>query len=86
MDSSPVFLMQQQPFKVQVKLLTLWSLYGPHAELAAIGGSRETGGENSADGGIVHCSSTWGWVQKATCQVVRDQQRGVVGLVSPDCT
>lgn len=72
MDSSPVFLMQQQPFKMQVEFLTLWSLNGPHAELAAIGISRVTGGENSTDGGIVNCSSTWGWVQKVTCQVVRE--------------
>jgi len=71
---------------MQVKLLALWSLDGPHTELAAIGVSRVTGGQNSADGGIVHCSSTRGWVQKVTCQEVREEQRGVVGLVSPDCT
>lgn len=78
--------MQQQPFKMQVKLLTLRSLDGPHAELAAVGVSRVTRGEDSADGGIVHCSSTWGWVQTVTSQVVRGQQRGGVGLVSPNCT
>lgn len=73
--------MQQEPFKMQVKLLTLWSLDGPHAELAAIGISRVTGGENSADGGIVHCSSTRGWVQIVIYQVVREQERsGGLGL------
>lgn len=71
MASSPVLLMKQQPFKMQVKLLTLRSLDGPHTELAAIGVSRVTGGEDSADGGVVHRSSTRGWVQRVRCEVVR---------------
>lgn len=64
MDSSPVLLLKQKPFQMQVQLLTRWSLYGPHAALAAVGVSRVTGGEDSANGGVVHGSSTWGCMQK----------------------
>lgn len=60
---------------MQMQLLALWSFDCPHAELAPVGVSRVTWGEDAANGGVVHSPSARGWGQRMGWVVMRGKQR-----------